>query len=274
MDGQLATSIFHHWGRPIKAMEVRSFISRRRLRSVAMPMMRAAVLHQPGPSEAFKIESIPPPEPTAAQVLIRVRAFGINRSELFTRRGDSPNVTFPRVLGIEAVGEVEAAPGRQFKQGETVATVMGGMGRRFDGGYAEYTCVPANQVQAVRTKLGWETLGALPEMLQTAWGSLLRALRLAPGERLLVRGGTTSVGLAAAAIAKAHGGLVISTTRNPAAKLCCARQAPTTLLSIAVLSRPTCTPSLAAALTRCLSWSARRRWRTRCCVSVSPALSA
>jgi NADPH:quinone reductase-like Zn-dependent oxidoreductase len=181
-----------------------------------MPMMRAAVVYQPGPPETFKIESIARPEPTPAQVLIRVRAFGINRSELFTRRGDSPGVTFPRVLGIEAVGEVEAAPGRQFKQGETVATVMGGMGRQFDGGYAEYTCVPANQVQAVRTKLGWETLGALPEMLQTAWGSLFRALRLAPAERLLVRGGTTSVGLAAAAIAKAHGAVVISTTRSPA----------------------------------------------------------
>jgi NADPH:quinone reductase-like Zn-dependent oxidoreductase len=178
--------------------------------------MRAAVVYQPGPPETFKIESIPRPEPTPAHALIRVRAFGINRSELFTRRGDSPGVTFPRVLGIEAVGEVEAAPGGQFKQGETVATVMGGMGRQFDGGYAEYTCVLANQVQDVRTKLGWETLGALPEMLQTAWGSLFRALRLAPGERLLVRGGTTSVGLAAAAIAKAHGAVVISTTRSPA----------------------------------------------------------
>jgi NADPH:quinone reductase-like Zn-dependent oxidoreductase len=181
-----------------------------------MPMMRAAVVYQPGPPETFKIESIPRPEPAPAQVLIRVRAFGINRSELFTRRGDSAGVTFPRVLGIEAVGEVEAAPGGQFEQGETVATVMGGMGRQFDGGYAEYTCVPVSQVQAVRTKLGWETLGALPEMLQTAWGSLFRALRLAPGERLLVRGGTTSVGLAAAAIAKAHGAVVISTTRSPA----------------------------------------------------------
>jgi NADPH:quinone reductase-like Zn-dependent oxidoreductase len=181
-----------------------------------MPMMRAAMIYRPGPPETFKIESIPRPEPTTAQVLIRVRAFGINRSELYTRRGNSPGVAFPRVLGIEAVGEVEAAPGGQFERGQTVATAMGGMGRQFDGGYAEYTCVAANQVQVIRTKLGWETLGALPEMLQTAWGSLFRALRLAPGDRLLVRGGTTSVGLAAAAIAKAHGALVISTTRTPA----------------------------------------------------------
>jgi NADPH:quinone reductase-like Zn-dependent oxidoreductase len=181
-----------------------------------MATMRAAVIRQAGPPEALKVESVPVPQPSTDQVLIRVRAFGVNRSELFTRRGVSPDVTFPRVLGIEAVGEVESAPGGQFAPGQTVATAMGGMGRQFDGGYAEYVCVPANQVQALHTSLGWETLGALPEMLQTAWGSLFRALRLSSADRLLVRGGTTSVGLAAATIAKAHGATVISTSRNPA----------------------------------------------------------
>jgi NADPH:quinone reductase-like Zn-dependent oxidoreductase len=180
-----------------------------------MATMKAAVIREAGPPEVLKIESLPVPQPGPDRVLIRVRAFGVNRSELFTRRGLSPGVVFPRVLGIEAVGEVASAPGGQFKPGETVATAMGGMGRQFDGGYAEYVCVAANQVQAIRTSLNWETFGALPEMLQTAWGSLFRALRLARGERLLVRGGTTSVGLAAAAIAKAHGATVISTSRNP-----------------------------------------------------------
>jgi NADPH:quinone reductase-like Zn-dependent oxidoreductase len=178
--------------------------------------MRAAVIRQAGPPEVLKVESVPMPQPSTDQVLVRVRACGVNRSELFTRRGLSPGIAFPRVLGIEAVGEVASAPGGQFKLGEIVATAMGGMGRQFDGGYAEYVCVPSNQVQAIRTNLGWETLGALPEMLQTAWGSLFRALRLSAGERLLVRGGTTSVGLAAATIAKARGAIVISTSRNPA----------------------------------------------------------
>jgi NADPH:quinone reductase-like Zn-dependent oxidoreductase len=179
-----------------------------------MATMRAAVIREAGGPDVLKIETVEKPEPHAGEVLIRVRAFGLNRSELFTRRGQSPGVAFPRVLGIEAVGTVVSAPEGTFTVGDTVATAMGGMGRKFDGSYAEYVSVTSGQVQALSTDLPWEVLGALPEMLQTAWCSLFTALRLHAGERLLIRGGTTSVGLAAAAIAKAHGVHVAATSRR------------------------------------------------------------
>jgi len=177
--------------------------------------MKAAVMDAPGGPEVLRIERRAVPTPKDGEVLIRVKAFGLNRSELFTRRGDSPSVTFPRILGIEAVGVVERAPSTSFVAGDVVATAMGGMGREFDGGYAEFTCVPATQVQKIATRLGWDVLGAMPEMMQTAWGSLFTALRLERGDRLLVRGGSTSVGLAASAIARHHGATVAATSRKP-----------------------------------------------------------
>ena len=122
-----------------------------------MRTMKAAVIYEAGGPEVLKIESRPIPTAQPGEVLIRVKAFGLNRSELFTRQGLSPGVVFPRVPGIEAVGLVEEAPGGEFSKGDVVATAMGGMGRDFDGGYAEYTCVPASQVQVIKTSLPWET---------------------------------------------------------------------------------------------------------------------
>jgi NADPH:quinone reductase-like Zn-dependent oxidoreductase len=177
--------------------------------------MRAVVLDAPGPPEALQIRERPIPEPRPGWVLIQVKAFGLNRSELHTRLGLAQGITFPRVLGIEAAGTVVSAPGTDLQRGQQVAAMMGGMGRTVDGGYAEYTCVPASQVIAFNSDLDWATLGAVPEMLQTAHGSLTVGLDAQPGQTLLIRGGTSSVGMATAVLAKDRGLTVLSTTRRP-----------------------------------------------------------
>ena len=95
---------------------------------------------------------------------------------------------------------------------------MGGMGRFFDGGYAEYVLVPLEIVFPFESNLSWDVLGSVPEMFQTVSGSLNEALEIQTGETLLIRGGTSSIGMLACQLAKAKGLTVISTTRNPAKK--------------------------------------------------------
>lgn len=179
--------------------------------------MRAVVLDAPGPVENLHVRTVPLPQPGPGQVRIKVEAFGLNRSELHTRLGLAGDaVTFPRILGIEATGTVDLDPTGTFAPGQQVMTMMGGMGRSSDGGYAEHTCVPVGQVIAFSSELPWEVLGAVPEMLQTAYGSLTVGLDARPGQSLLVRGGTSSVGMAAAVLALRLGMTVLATTRNPA----------------------------------------------------------
>ncbi len=177
--------------------------------------MKAWVIREPGGPEALRLEEAPVPTPRPGWVLIRIRAFGLNRSEWFTRRGDSPAVKFPRILGIECVGEIEDAGGLGLERGTTVAAIMGGMGRQFNGSYAEYTLVPHKCVFALRTRLPWEKLAALPEMLQTTHGSLYTALEIDRAQSLLIRGGTSSIGMAALALAGRAGLRVGTTTRDP-----------------------------------------------------------
>ena len=177
--------------------------------------MKAIVIEHPGGPEVLKLKEIPIPEPKAGWVLIKIKAFGLNRSEMYTRQGHSGDaVPFPRVLGIECVGEVKDAGGSELPVGQKVAALMGGMGRKYDGGYAGYTLVPRRQVIPVETNLSWEKFAAIPETFMTAWGSLTESIELQAGQVLLVRGGTSSVGMAAATIAKNIGATVVATTRN------------------------------------------------------------
>src|SRR2546430_1145204 len=176
--------------------------------------MRAVVLSGPGPVTNLRITERPVPEPKPGWVRIAVKSFGLNRSELHTRLGLAQGVVFPRVPGIECCGVVDAAPDGDLQPGQQVVAMMGGMGRVFDGGYAEYTVVPREIVTPFHSTLPWPVLGAVPESLQTAYGSLTVGLDLQPGNTLLIRGGTSSVGVLAAAIAKDLGATVLATTRR------------------------------------------------------------
>jgi NADPH:quinone reductase len=181
-----------------------------------MTTMRAVVVDAPGGPEVLQIREVPRPEPRDGQVLIQVKAFGLNRSELHFRSGAAYSGSFPRVPGIEATGVVVEAPGGEFPPDTQVAAMMGGMGREFDGGYAEYVVVPAASVVPFVSDLPWDVLGAVPEMLQTAAGSLRVGLQAVDGQTVLVRGGSSSVGLAVATLAHGRGMTVLSTTRSDA----------------------------------------------------------
>lgn len=176
--------------------------------------MKAAVTVNIGNPDVIKFQEVPIPPVKSGWVLIKVKAFGLNRSELFTRKGDSPGVEFPRIQGIECVGIVEEDPSNTYKKGQQVAAIMGGMGRFFDGGYAEYTLAPLEIIFPFESTLDWEILGAIPEMFQTVSGSLNQALKIEKDETLLIRGGTSSIGMLSCQLAKAKGLTVLSTTRN------------------------------------------------------------
>ena len=176
--------------------------------------MKAAITTESGASGVIEVQELPQPQIKPGWILIEVKAFGLNRSELFTRRGESPGVSFPRIQGIECVGVVADDPSNTFTRGQQIAAIMGGMGRFFDGSYAEFVLVPIEIVFPFTSQFSWEILGAIPEMFQTVSGSLIQALEIKSGETLLIRGGTSSIGMLACQLAKTKNLTVISTTRN------------------------------------------------------------
>ena len=174
--------------------------------------MQAMVISQFGGPEQLVLKDIPTPVPENGEVLIKVKALGINRAEIYMRKGLFGEVT--PVSGIECVGQVEDDPTGTLQHGQTVATITGGMGRTRNGSYAEYTCVPVENVFPLETNLDWATLAAIPESYATAWSCLFANLRITAGQVLFVRGGTSALGQAAITIAKQEGVTILTSTRR------------------------------------------------------------
>ena len=178
--------------------------------------MKAVKIYQAGGPEQLIYQDVPTPNVKDGWSLVKIKGFGINHSEIFTREGKSPSVQFPRILGIECVGEVAQSSTPALAVGQKVVSIMGEMGRAFDGSYAEYVLLPNEQIYPVHTDLDWKTLAAIPETYYTAFGSL-QQLRIAPQDRVLVRGAGSGVGVAFAQLLKAQFPHIVlhGSTRNP-----------------------------------------------------------
>ncbi|WP_076461536.1 zinc-binding dehydrogenase [Limosilactobacillus caccae] len=178
--------------------------------------MKAIKISHPCAADELVPTEVATPELKPGYALVKVKAFGVNESEVTSRKGESsPDFKYPRILGIERVGVISATnPDSKFRPGQKVATMMGGMGRAIDGSYAEYMLIKEENLIPFDSDLDWATIGALPEMLQTSYGSLTEGLHLQKGDTLLIRGGSSTVGLMAAVQAQRMGATVIATSRN------------------------------------------------------------
>ena len=161
-----------------------------------------------GPAEALKPVQIARPEPKDGQILIRVRAAGINRPDIIQRMGFYPPPPgSPETMGLEVAGEVVTGAGR-WKAGDRVCALLGG------GGYAEYAVCDARHALPIPKGLDYVQAAALPETVFTVYANVFEHGRLKPGETLMVHGATSGIGTTAIQMAKAYGARVIATGRG------------------------------------------------------------
>jgi len=177
-------------------------------------MMHAITIHGgKGPAEALEIGELPVPAPQRGQVLVRVRAAGVNRPDLLQRDGryPPPSGASP-ILGLEVAGEVAALGDdvKRWQVGDRVTALLGG------GGYAEYAVVDARHALPVPAGLDDAQAAALPETVFTVWANVFESGRLARGETLLVHGANSGIGVTAIQMAKAAGARVLATARGAA----------------------------------------------------------
>ena len=179
--------------------------------------MKAVVLDHSCSAEEMPLKDIPVPQVCSGWVLVKVKAFGLNHSEVILRIHEINNsyIQKPIVPGIECAGIIADASDSDLHIGDAVVALMGGMGRSFNGSYAEYALLPRKNVFKIEQgSLTWEQIAAIPETYYTACGSLFECLLLKPEDTLLVRGATSTVGQAAIQVAHAIGAKVIATSRS------------------------------------------------------------
>jgi NADPH2:quinone reductase len=170
--------------------------------------MRAVEISQPGGPEVLRLVQRPRPQPRAGEALVRVHAAGINRPDVLQRKGGYPPPPGASDLpGLEIAGVIEAGDlaGSGFAIGDAVCGLVAG------GGYAEYCTVPVGQLLPVPRGLSFAEAAGLPETFFTVWSNVFDRAQLAPGETLLVQGGTSGIGVAAIQLAVALGHTVYAT---------------------------------------------------------------
>lgn len=179
--------------------------------------MRAVEISKPGGPEVLKPVDRPKPAPKDGEILIKVAAAGVNRPDVLQRSGNYPVPPDASDLpGLEVAGEV-ASPGKTYKVGDKVCALVHG------GGYAEYCVVPEVQALPVPKGLSLVEAASLPETFFTVWGNVFDRGRLAPGETLLVQGGTSGIGVSAIQMAAAMGNRVFATAGSDDKVAACLR---------------------------------------------------
>ena len=181
-----------------------------------MALMKAVLIDSVTEAEDIRLTETEIPEVRPGWVLVKVKGFGLNHSEQILRMSEikADYIRKPIIPGIECAGIIADPSDSGWEKGQSVVALMGGMGRSFNGSYAEYALLPKHHVFPVRTDLSWPELAAVPETSFTAWGSLFECLDLKKDDTLLIRGATCALGDAAVQIAKALGCRVIGTTHR------------------------------------------------------------
>src|SRR6185503_1697801 len=170
--------------------------------------MKAILITRTGGPEVLEIQQLPAPVPAPHEVLIRVTAAGLNRSDIYSRSsssyGGKDKLAIP---GLEVSGYVEACGPHvtRWKKGDAVCALVTG------GGYAEYVTAPEGQCLPVPNGISMEEAAALPETVFTVWLNVFQTGRLQPGESLLVHGGSSGIGVTAIQLATALGSPVYAT---------------------------------------------------------------